>query len=298
VSEEPPAHWVRRGEKLAFGEHVRWFCQPFRGKPSPAEWQALLDHLATLHARERLDLVVIDPLAAFLPGRDENGAAAVLEALLPLRRLTALGVSVLVLHHPRKREAPAGQAARGSGALAGYADVLVEMHWYARGAEGDRRRRLRAWSRHEETPPALVIELNADGTDYAALGDFEQEEFGQGWRLLRLVLEAARGKLTRAEILAGWPGEPRPDATTLWRWLERAAAGGLLHREGRGKKHWPFRYWLPGQEEKWRADPLAADSVYLEELEAQTRKDQEFLRRQMGLPDDEEEEGQPRRRRR
>jgi hypothetical protein len=63
-----------------------------------------------LHEREQLNLVVIDPLAAFLPGRDEHTAAGMLEALLPLERLTARRRSVLVPHHPRRGAALAGQA--------------------------------------------------------------------------------------------------------------------------------------------------------------------------------------------
>ncbi len=284
VSEEPPAHWARRGERLNFGEHVWWFCQPFRGKPRPHEWLGLLDHLAGLHEREQLNLVVIDPLAAFLPGRNENSAASMLEALLPLQRLTARGLSVLVPHHPRKGETLAGQAARGSGALTGFVDVLIEMEWYGRGAEEDRRRRLRAWSRHHETPRSLVIELNAEGTDYATLGDFESEAFGQGWQLLRPLLEGATWKLTRAEILREWPQDQSPpDAVTLWRWLDRAMAEGLLRRDGLGRKSEPYRYWLPAQEEKWRANPLtASSSPEVEALEARVAEAQAFARR-MGL---------------
>ena len=53
--------------------------------------------------------------------------------------------------HPRKGASPAGQAARGSGALAAFVDVLVEMYWYGEPQTSDRRRRLLAFSRHEET---------------------------------------------------------------------------------------------------------------------------------------------------
>ncbi len=59
-----------------------------------------------------------------------------LAALLPLQRLTNRGVSVLVQHHPRKRDTAAGLAARGSGALSGFTDVLVEMEVASRAADG------------------------------------------------------------------------------------------------------------------------------------------------------------------
>jgi hypothetical protein len=281
VSEEGPQQWYRRSERLAFGEHVCWFCRPFRGKPRLAEWLGLLDLLAGLHQREGLDLVAIDPLAAFLPGRDENSAAAMLEALLPLQALTARGLAVLVLHHPRKGEPAPGQAARGSGALAGYVDILVEMSWYGRAEEGDRRRRLQAWSRYEETPPNVVMELNAEGTDYAALGDTREVEHERGWGMLRTVLEEATRKLTRPEILAEWPPDwERPDGGTLWRWLERAVAAGQVERDGLGRKGQPYRYWLKGQAERWQAEePYGADLPYLEEFWRQQAEAEELYRR-------------------
>src|SRR5262249_19709625 len=74
VSEESPLHWLQRSRPLGFGDHVRWLCRPFKGRPRPDEWLALLDDLLRQRAHDGLDLVVIDPLAAFLPGGDENRA--------------------------------------------------------------------------------------------------------------------------------------------------------------------------------------------------------------------------------
>jgi len=262
LSEEGPTHWYLRSQKLAFGNHVCWFCRPFLGRPTPDQWLDLLDRIAQLHAEHGLDLLVIDPLASFLPGRDESNAGGMLEALMPLQRLTALGMSVLVAHHPRKKESADGHAARGSGALSGYVDIIVEMHWYSRASEGDRRRRLQTYSRYEATPRQLVIELNADGTDYSTHGGFHEDEFTQGWHVLRQVLEDAHGKLTRREILGDWPEDHvKPGEITLWKWLERAVAQALVLRSGTGRKSSPYRYWLPGMEEKWQDDPF-----YLPEL--------------------------------
>lgn len=107
-----------------------------------------MDHLSDLHAEHGIDLVVIDPLASFLPGRGESNAACMLETLGPLQHLANAGMSVLVMHHPRKGESSAGQAARGSGALAGYVDIIIEMTCADPSEPDDRRRRLQAWSRY------------------------------------------------------------------------------------------------------------------------------------------------------
>jgi hypothetical protein len=248
VSEEPRSQWRRRHRKLGLA-HVCFLCQPFRGKPTLEQWLALLDRVAELHARHQFSLLVIDTLTTFLPGRNEANAAVMIEALLPLRRLTQLGLSVLLAHHPAKGVPLPGQAARGTGALPSFTDINLEMSWYTRADTTDRRRRILAHSRYEQTPSELVIELNAEGTDYLVHGDFRTDEFGQNWHYLRTVLEDSLGKRTRQQLLAEWPADfPRPSEATLIRWLNRAVAAALVCQEGTGRRADPLRYWLPGQE--------------------------------------------------
>lgn len=265
VSEEPRAQWRRRHRKLDL-RHVYFICQPFRGKPTLEQWLALLERIARLHARHQFSLLVIDTLTTFLPGRNEASAGVMIEALLPLRRLTQLGLSILLVHHPAKGVPLPGQAARGSGALASFTDINLEMSWYARCDTTDRRRRILAHSRYDQTPRELVLELNADGTDYIVHGDFSADEFSQNWHYLRTVLEDAPDKRTRQQLRADWPADfPCPSEATLARWLTRAAAAALVCHEGTGRRADPLRYWLPGQEKKWRADPNYSIRQLLEE---------------------------------
>ncbi len=257
LSEESAEQWLLRGRRLDLENHVGWYCRPFQGRPSPRQWQTLLDHVAEEAAERGVSLVVVDPLAAFFPGKSENDAAAMLDALAPLQRLAARGLSVLVLHHPSKKERGDAPSGRGSGALLACADILVEMRCYRRPTDSDRRRRLFALSRFDETPRELIIELNADGTDYLASGSFADEEFADHWRLLESLFRQSERKLSRDDLLSGWPAEDRPDPSTLYRWLRRAVERGLLRQDGMGKSKDPFRYWLPESEERWRKDPLA-----------------------------------------
>src|SRR5262249_49139667 len=125
VSEEPKALWRPRHDKLDLA-HVWFICQPFTGKPTFDEWCGLIDELLQ-HGREGAGLVAIDTLSWFLPGGNESSADVVMKALLPLQRLTQAGMSVLLAHHPGKAPALPGQAARGSSAFAGFADVVIEM---------------------------------------------------------------------------------------------------------------------------------------------------------------------------
>ncbi len=281
VSEEPALLWNERRQRLGFGPSAAFLCRPFLGKPTVAQWSALIERLADLHAGRGVDLAVIDPLAAFLPGRGESHADLILEALLPLRRLTALGMAVLLLHHPRKGAVADGQAARGSGALAGLADVVIEMRCPGRGA-ADRRRVLYGYSRHERTPHDLVVELNPEGTDYVRLGSLEDVEFAKVWEWLRGAFAGAHTKLTRADVAARWPGaEGAPCDAELWRRLDEALARGLLRREGAGHKGSPYRYWLPGREEQWKDDPLhrVQESIWQAESFAREMLDESAPRR-------------------
>jgi hypothetical protein len=217
----------------------------------------LCERLAELHGEQGVGLVVIDTLATFLPGGVENLAGRVLEALAPLSRLTKQGMAVLLLHHPSKGASAAGQAARGSGALGAFADIVVEMQWYRANACGDRRRRLLAWSRYRETPVELIIELSSGGDDYVSLGDGASIEFARVLGLIEALLSKPRRQLTRRQMLLEWPeDEKAPSEKQLWKWLDEAVQRGQLSREGSGWKGDPFRYWLPGAKPGWIEDPL------------------------------------------
>src|SRR5947209_6304353 len=111
VTEEDAGIWLQRSRNLDFGQHVCWFCRPFRGQPTVRGWQALIDCLCDLRRQHGIDLVVIDPLASFLPGRNENNATVMMSTLRPLQRLAAEGGSVLLLDHPLEKPSAEGQLA-------------------------------------------------------------------------------------------------------------------------------------------------------------------------------------------
>jgi hypothetical protein len=167
------------------------------------------------------------------------------ECLLPLRELTDRGVVVLILHHSRKGKTRAGQAARGSGALASNVDIVIKMHWYASPESADRRRWLRAYSRFEETPRNLALELTPAGTDYVAWPANAEALGLECRRLLLAVLAKASEPPTQRQLLAHWPEEAaRPDQGTLSRSLKRALEQGLIQRQGTGRKNDQYRYSL------------------------------------------------------
>jgi hypothetical protein len=258
ISEEAPAMWLDRSRVVDLDGHVDWFCRPFRGKPSDEEWRELLGRVVRLHEHRGVDLLVVDSLANLSPMRSENDAVQMLNALRPLQELTVRGVAPLIAHHPSKGPTVPGQAARGSGALSGYVDIIVEMQAVSR-QPGDRRRRLRAYSRHAATPPSLVLEWTADGTDYVRLSESAEPDFEHGWPVLRGILEQAERPLTRRAIRQRWPDPlAAPAKLTLWKWLGRAVAEGRVLQDGRGTRKDPYLYSLPGMVEKWQQVFLAS----------------------------------------
>jgi hypothetical protein len=244
VTEEGVNLWLPRRAKYGIGEHVWFAFEPYRVKPVPRQWGFLVEDLADLHRRRALDLVVIDPLAAMLPGGEEGNAAAMTDALRPVRELAAGGPAVLLVHHPRNGTAPGGQGARGTGALPAFVDVLMEMHWAGPAGDDNRRRRLLAWSRHEATPRRLLVELSADGTNYAMVEE-DEPATAEVVRTVLAVVGSAPG-LSAAEVAARWPADgPVRSERSVGRWLAELTLEGRLRRRGRGHRFSPYRYELP-----------------------------------------------------
>ena len=257
VSEESVGEWAKRHQTLHF-QHSYFLCRPFRGrKPTLEQWLSLLEYVGRMQREHDMNLLVVDTLTTFLPGLNEAAAGPMMQALLPLNDLIERDMNVLLNHHPKKGEVAAGQAARGSGALGSFADIVLEMDRCAHPAEEDRRRKILAFSRSDLTPRQLVIELNREGTDYITHGTFQDDEFLQNWDKVKMVLEDAKDWRTRRQILEDWPADfAKPNDITLLRWLGRAVALSQLLQQGTGKRNDPFRYALPGQEDVWRQDPL------------------------------------------
>jgi hypothetical protein len=257
VSEEAQLPWRQRHQRLHFGQSLRLMSRPFHGKPSFSEWDEFVDRLAALGADDGYGIVVIDTLGNLFPRGVEHNADCMQRALASLRKLTDRGIAVWLLHHPRKGRALEGQLARGTSALPAFVDILLELHPLKSTPADDRRRWLRGYSRHEETPRKLLIEWSRDGRDYLLRNADVDEDFLRGWRRLRIVLEDADDKLRRQDILEQWPADyVTPSKATLWRWLDRAVDEGLVLREGEGRRNSPFRYFLAEKLVQWLDEPL------------------------------------------
>jgi hypothetical protein len=251
VSEESRQHWLTRLASMPVGPHTRLMSRPFRGRPTPDQWNELVDRCFAMRQRGELDLIAIDPLASFLPGHSDSDAGTLLEMLHPLQRLAADGVAVLLLHHPRKKASDEGSSARGSGALLGFVDIIVELSRVGRLNSDRRRRKLIAFSRYEATPHKLYYQWDPESGDFQHMPNPIESRFRDNWPILKAMLNMRTAPSTHLEVLMDWPADREPpSAATLYDWLNRATAEELLSRCGTGRKNDPYRYLLPFEEEE------------------------------------------------
>lgn len=246
VSEEAASHWAARHRAIPVGPRARLISRPFLTRPTPADWDDLVREAEAARQADGLDLLVIDPLASFLPGKSDSDPATLFHFLDPLRRLAEGGVAVLVLHHPRKAASEEGSTARGSGALLGFVDVVVELHAAGHLPADANRRRLVAFSRLPDAPRQLVYEWTPGTPDFRLVDDPALERFRDYWEVVRGVLAERQTAATHKELLADWPADRVPPSVgQLYEWLSRAAAEGWVTRSGGGTRNDPFRCRLP-----------------------------------------------------
>lgn len=242
ITEEPMSLWLDRAAKLGFGQSIHWCSRPFHTRPTHEQLEALIERIAECRA----DLVVIDPLAMILPNNVENSASAILTALEPLRLLTNPGTAVLILHHPRKNRQIAELDPRGSGALCGTADILIELNTPINLPLSPRLRRLRCTSRLQE-PVEVLIELAEDARSYNLVTEPLDDGFKACWNHLRSIFEESSYRLTRKDVYKYWPPDfERPSLSTITRWLNRCLTEKKLIRKGKGTYLDPYQYSLPG----------------------------------------------------
>jgi hypothetical protein len=260
VTEEELGPWLRRFARFGIGDWAGFVCNPYTQDPLPRQWGHLFKGFAEYRREYGLDVLVLDTLAALLPGGEESNARAMTAALRPVRDLAADGVAVLLVHHPGKGARAGGQAARGTGALPAGVDIVLEYHWAGPPTAENRRRRLLAWSRHPSTPRAVVLELDEAGTGYTVVPP-EQDGYDETARVVLDLVLATPG-LTARQAYLNWPGVvPRPGPRWVQAVLHRLTEAGHLARTGKPHPSDPYRYYPAADTGGGTAAGTAADPI-------------------------------------
>jgi len=246
VSEESETLWARRRDELGIGDHVQVITRPFLGRPDVRTWERFIGSVAGDLQPDRFGLVVFDSLFNLWPVRDENDAAGQLTALMPLNSITESNVGLLLITHPAKADAGEGRATRGSGALSGWVDIIVEMRRYDPGRREDCRRVLTAYSRFEETPGEIVLSFDR-GHGYNAVGTKSEARADDRIAQELDLLPTAAPGLTVDELLDKWPKEglPRPSSRTALSDLSGLAQRNRIGKTGKGVRSDPHRFYHP-----------------------------------------------------
>jgi AAA domain len=204
-------------------------------------WASVV-HSATAYCHENgLGVLVVDTFSEWARIQQENDAGEVLGAIAPLQEAAATNLAVQVVSHQRKSPGRFGEAVRGSNALTGAVDIIVELERSLTFRDTNMRV-LRAVSRFDETPEDLVVALTEDG--YEVRGDSEHAQADED---RRRVLEAIRqvGSATRGELVE----ITRLPGPTIARHANALYEDEEVGRTGAGKRNDPH---------VWRSEIVSA----------------------------------------
>ncbi len=97
------------------------------------DWPTVISETFALAREHEARLVVIDTFAQFsgLAGEQENQAAAILQALSPLKGQMTSDFAVIIVHHDGKTAKSVEYSSRGSSALPGAVDIVVRIRQHS-----------------------------------------------------------------------------------------------------------------------------------------------------------------------
>lgn len=197
---------------------------------------------ALAHAREHgIKNIFVDPWDKWpdFRGEGENSSGDTIANLQPLLDAAAAGFAIVIVAHQRKSAGTDGDAVRGSNALIGAADVIVELE-RTRGLDDEANLRvLKTHSRFESTPEKLAIVL--DGDCYTA----QDLDIAASKAELERVRAALTDECVDHAAIKERVGGMRRES--LNRHLSALVAGGIAERHGSGSKGDPYL---------WRRSPV------------------------------------------
>lgn len=229
ISEESKSLWARKREDMELEGDIWVIPQPFKEKPSYKLWVQLIKNSAKFCQENSIDLVVIDTITSFWNVKDEGNAPEVQEALLPLINFTDTGAAVLIVHHHRKSGGDEGVASRGSTAFGSAVSIILEVTRKEKENPNNNQRVLKTYSRFEESPAKIVIELVGD--KYETLGtSAEVSKQARLDRILTILPDVPKG-MTSQDVLENWDIEElgkKPSRSSIVRYLSELKENGKI----------------------------------------------------------------------
>jgi len=226
---------LSRASLIARGDELRIV---FRREISTIKWVELIATVAADALRDGYGLLVVDTVGKLAGLMEENAAGEAAAVMVPLQNAAHDGLAVLVCRHERKSGGEVGESGRGSSAISGDVDVILQLR-RPEGKQPLNRRVIESLSRYSETPDKIVIELVDDG--YILLGDEEAVSMADALRFVSGHIGVEN------EQKGGWSVEELMEAGEMDRNAIRRALNELKFRgevveTGSGKRGSPYRY--------------------------------------------------------
>ena len=250
ISEEAKGEWFDKKENIEIEDikPIIIWPRPIRIKPNLKQWIQFIEEITARCKAENIEMVVIDTLSTFWPIDNENDSAQVLKALIPFYNFSENNIATLLVHHFRKGGGEQAQASRGSGALPGFVDNIIE---FTRNENGmSTQRILKTYGRFDAVIPTVVIDFTPEG-EYKTLG--EPWQVSKSARIQKIIgiFEESKELLSVKEVFNLW-SSTGPDVTlrSIRSYIKELVYKNILSAvETRtiGKKETPF-YALKG---KW-----------------------------------------------
>ncbi len=176
LTEEPLAFLRHKLIGLAGVAGLSLVCRDNAPRPKP-EWADSIRQATTRAVETGAVVLVIDTFAewAAAAAEAEKDSGAMQAAMGALAEAAAAGLAILLIHHHRKSGAGEdGEAVRGSNAIVGAANVVIDLKRLEEGSP-PRQRILNASSHWPGTPESLIVELRGDGHGYDLVTAGERE---------------------------------------------------------------------------------------------------------------------------
>jgi replicative DNA helicase len=225
------------------------------------------------HCKEtEAKLVVVDTLSQFagIAGDSENDAGAALAAMLPLQKLAAEGIAVIMVRHARKSGGDVEDAGRGSSAFDGAADLILSIR-KPDGNQPENRRLLTSSGRYSgETLNNLLIEMSESG--FTAIGSQQETVLNDA---KDTIIEMAPRSEADAATFADLAEATKIAKITVQRAAEELVLSGKLQRTGKGKRGSPFIHWV--EENRFDSTPTIGVEVDSNRFQDRESGDEAFL---------------------
>jgi len=215
-------------------------------KPLPVAVDALIWHAE----HNQVDVVVIDTLTTVAGLDDEDNSGRVGAAMREFRRVSNAGYAVFVLRHGRKAGGEVGDAGRGSSAISGAVDILLQIDPFKGDDDESNLRILRARGRMKATPTdALTLEFDKETERYRLVGQTVSKEDRLASKIVGGLRDLGAIDREHAVTSAAIAEEIHKRPQAVRDELKRLVEDGAVEDDSAKSEHGSPRrvFWLPSR---------------------------------------------------